>query len=704
LTLRKMKHICRRVEQTGSKNLGRVVNNTLMTGFMPDRERRVVEKCMKRCGIHQDTDVDLASKEYALDENLLKSCHRTASNPLLVPNPRFEENPGQARVMGDILEAHSVGERALLISGYQGVGKNRIVDHLLSTLNCEREYLQLHRDTTIQSLVSAPSVEDGRIVFHDSPLVRAAKLGRILVLDEADKAPIEVVALLKGLIEDGQLSLPDGRILSYSDSSESGYIPIHPDFCIWTLTNPAGFPFHGNDLAREMADVFSCHNVPPMDVESHKRILLSYGPNVHNPIIEKIVDIWEELRVAHESGNIMYPFSIRESVAVVKHLNEYPDDGIEEAIENVIAFDRLDSGLVNQLDDVLGRYGVSVLDEKAAAARIGRAEGGVSTPKTRTSSPKFGKVDPDNVPHVGGNTWAGGTGGSDTAGLGGRGGPFRLDAGHPVHQISDEMKAEVSEEAQRKAREMAEEALEQKLKELDMGKLDWDRYDNLRQKVDVQIQQLRNHLKDLKKRNKERVWLKRQLDDSRIVDALSGEKDVFKRRGNPDDFNSDVSLNSDPVTIKLIVDISASMYRFNGYDGRLERLLEASVMIMEGLRDDPQFKLFLIGHNGSSAKIPLVDPDTSLDEATQLRILECMVANTQYTYAGDNTVEAIQSAVSEASKDDLVLVISDANLERYQITPEDLAPLQSRDVHAHFIIIGSLGLDSRLQEAPGEED
>ena len=32
----------------------------------------------------------------------------------------------------------------------------------------------------------------------------------------------------------------------------------------------AGWPFHGNDLAREMADVFSCHNVPPMDKESHK--------------------------------------------------------------------------------------------------------------------------------------------------------------------------------------------------------------------------------------------------------------------------------------------------------------------------------------------------------------------------------------------------------------------------------------------------
>lgn len=52
------------------------------------------------------------------------------------------------------------------------------------------------------------------------------------------------------------------------------------------------------------------------------------------------------------------------------------------------------------------------------------------------SMPKHGKVDPLNEPHVGGNTWAGGTGGRDTAGLGGKGGPYRLDAGHNVHQVS----------------------------------------------------------------------------------------------------------------------------------------------------------------------------------------------------------------------------------------------------------------------------
>jgi hypothetical protein len=37
--------------------------------------------------------------------------------------------------------------------------------------------------------------------------------------------------------------------------------------------------------------------------------------------------------------------------------------------------------------------------------------------KTDLSEPKHGKVDPENKPHVGGNQWAGGSGGRDTAGM-----------------------------------------------------------------------------------------------------------------------------------------------------------------------------------------------------------------------------------------------------------------------------------------------
>ena len=66
---------------------------------------------------------------------------------------------------------------------------------------------------------------------------------------------------------------------------------------------------------------------------------------------------------------------------------------------------------------------------------------------------------------------SGGTGGSDTAGLGGRGGPYRLDKGHTVHQVSDEAKAAVTEEAKQKAAEIAKAALRQRLDDISMGKV-----------------------------------------------------------------------------------------------------------------------------------------------------------------------------------------------------------------------------------------
>ena len=67
-----------------------------------------------------------------------------------------------------------------------------------------------------KSLTLLPFLDSGKIVYEDSPLVRAVQTGRVLVLDEVDKAPLEVVCVLKGLIGDGELVLYDGRrILSF---------------------------------------------------------------------------------------------------------------------------------------------------------------------------------------------------------------------------------------------------------------------------------------------------------------------------------------------------------------------------------------------------------------------------------------------------------------------------------------------------------
>lgn len=81
---------------------------------------------------------------------------------------------------------------------------------------------------------------------------------------------------------------------------------------------------------------------------------------------------------------------------------------------------------IDALYDILRKHKLAVSRIGIDAARVGSEETKKPVviefkPKgdTSLSQPKFGKA-PDGKPHTGGNTWAGGTGGRDTAGLGGR--------------------------------------------------------------------------------------------------------------------------------------------------------------------------------------------------------------------------------------------------------------------------------------------
>jgi hypothetical protein len=123
-----------------------------------------------------------------------------------------------------------------------------------------------------------------------------------------------------------------------------------------------------------------------------------------------------DLRKDYNSGAISYPFSTRESVSIVKHLQAYPQDGISSAIENVIAFDSLTPSLKNYLIAKFKERGISISkehEEQLLNWEIIKERSMMknSDPKTKIGSPKHGKIDPKNKPHVGGNSFAGGTGG-----------------------------------------------------------------------------------------------------------------------------------------------------------------------------------------------------------------------------------------------------------------------------------------------------
>jgi len=68
-------------------------------------------------------------------------------------------------------------------------------------------------------------------------------IGYILVVDEADKAPTYVTAVLRNLLEDGQMVLGDGRRIVSSASSKAikeECIVIHRNFRMIVLANRPG--------------------------------------------------------------------------------------------------------------------------------------------------------------------------------------------------------------------------------------------------------------------------------------------------------------------------------------------------------------------------------------------------------------------------------------------------------------------------------
>ena len=76
--------------------------------------------------------------------------------------------------------------------------------------------------------------------YTDSPLLRAIKYGRFIIIDEADKAPEHVVAIFRSLAGQGELSLSDGRRVRPVKERE-GDIVVHPNFRLILLANRPGY-------------------------------------------------------------------------------------------------------------------------------------------------------------------------------------------------------------------------------------------------------------------------------------------------------------------------------------------------------------------------------------------------------------------------------------------------------------------------------
>lgn len=381
LSTRQLIRIAKRLERYPDESIANAIRRTSLSAFLPPMARASLDKLLETTGVESsprglfggggfDGDGDGASaggggsgggsgheivvgdgpvageKELRIGDVTGRILPAAESNELLVPNVRFYDNPQHTAVMRDMLKDLELGEHLLLV-GNQGVGKNKICDRLLYLLNRPREYIQLHRDTTIQTLTQQPSVEGGQIVYHPSPLVRAVENGTVLVIDEADKAPTHVTSVLKNLVESGDMMLADGRRIvpagsTLAESGGGGILQCHPNFSMVVLANRPGFPFLGSDFFGSLGDVFGCHAVENPDMSAELDMLAKYGPSVDPEMLRKLAFSFGELRRLSNDGAIAYPYSMRELVHIVSHLEQYNDEGLSDVVRNVFDFDSYD--------------------------------------------------------------------------------------------------------------------------------------------------------------------------------------------------------------------------------------------------------------------------------------------------------------------------------------------------------------------------
>jgi hypothetical protein len=108
----------------------------------------------------------------------------------------------------------------------------------------------------------------------------------------------------------------------------------------------------------------------------------------------------------------------------------------------------------------------------------------------------------------------------------------------------------------------------------------------------------------------------------------------------------------------------------------------------------------MVGHSGDTPCAPFVEYGAPpSNEKERLKVVQRMAAHTQFCMSGDHTLEATRDAIEEVSThldeadEAFVFVLSDANLERYGIRPEQLASELTANpkVQAHACFLASLG-------------
>lgn len=84
----------------------------------------------------------------------------------------------------------------------------------------------------------------------------------------------------------------------------------------------------GNDFFEECGDCFSSFPIDNPDEKSEELLLRAYAPTVNSDTLRSLTGLFADLRALVDDGLLSYPYSLREIVNIVRHLDKYGTDGL----------------------------------------------------------------------------------------------------------------------------------------------------------------------------------------------------------------------------------------------------------------------------------------------------------------------------------------------------------------------------------------
>eukprot|EP00892_Ulva_mutabilis_P006640 jgi/Ulvmu1/4348/UM002_0072.1 len=182
-----------------------------------------------------------------------------------------------------------------LLQGPTSSGKTTLVEYIARLTGHKTVRINNHQHTDLQEYLGAYGAdEQGQFVFREGALVRAARNGYWVILDELNLAPTDVLEALNRLLD-------DNRELFVSEIQET--VKPHPHFMLFGTQNPAGAYAGRKALSRAFRSRFLQISVPELPSKELVTVLervCAIAPS-H---AAKLVAVMQELRMRRARGAV----------------------------------------------------------------------------------------------------------------------------------------------------------------------------------------------------------------------------------------------------------------------------------------------------------------------------------------------------------------------------------------------------------------